>query len=340
MLSDFLNPGTVDIRPSKLLVLGLLPLMLGTAATAETTTIGVVVKIGGIPWFQQMTEGVKSQAEKLGIEADVSAPASTDPKLQVKAIEDLIARDVDVIGIVPNDEAAVESALSKAREAGIIVIGHEAPNLKNSDWDFEMVSQKGFGEAHAKMLCDSVTEPGSYAVLVGSLTAPTHQAWANYADAWISENCADKLSLAGQRTAFGETIEGARQVVTEAIAEDNDLRGFIIFGDEGPIGAGEVLQSEGRVGDIKVVGTLSPGQGHDMVKDGVIVGGYIWDPEEAGRVFVTLGKMLTEGTELTDGIDIDGLGVLNPDFVGHELIADKLIEVNAETVDELAARGL
>ncbi|MEM1362611.1 MAG: substrate-binding domain-containing protein, partial [Pseudomonadota bacterium] len=143
-----------------------------------------------------------------------------------------------------------------------------------------------------------------------------------------------------ERMACGETIEGARQNISEAIAADPDIREYLIFGGEGPIGAAEVIQSEGRAGDISVVGAFSPGQEKKMVRDWLIVGGYIWDPKEAGRVFVTLGQMLTEGTELTNGIDIEGLGALNWDFTAHKLISDKLIEVNAETVDGLAARGL
>ena len=39
-------------------------------------------------------------------------PTSADPALQVRAIEDLIAKGVDVIGVVPNDEAAVREVLA------------------------------------------------------------------------------------------------------------------------------------------------------------------------------------------------------------------------------------
>jgi simple sugar transport system substrate-binding protein len=294
----------------------------------------------GIPWFEKMKTGVYERADELGVEADVLAPQSTDPELQIKALEELIARQVDVIGIVPNDASAVDPVLKKARDAGIIVIGHEGPDLENVDWDFEMVSEKEFGEAHARMLCDGVDEPGSYVVMVGSLTAPTHKAWADVADAWISQNCSAKLTPVGDREAFGETLQGSRAVAEDAIGSYADLRGFLAFGEEGPIGAGEVIQEKGLDGKIHVVGTFSPSQGSDLVKAGIIVGGYIWDPEVAGRVFVTLGKMLADGQALTGSVEIEGLGIVTPDAASRELNSDKLIEVNAETVDALAARGL
>ena len=42
-------------------------------------------------------------------------PTSADPALQVRAIEDLIAQRVNVIGVVPNDAKALEPVLQKAR---------------------------------------------------------------------------------------------------------------------------------------------------------------------------------------------------------------------------------
>ena len=57
-------------------------------------------------------------------------PTSADPSLQVRAIEDLIAKKVNVIGVVPNDEKALEPVLEKARKAGIKVVAHEGPDVR------------------------------------------------------------------------------------------------------------------------------------------------------------------------------------------------------------------
>ena len=129
------------------LVLGL---AMGSVAQAQTT-MGVVVKIGGIPWFNAMEMGIKEQAAKEGIDAFMIAPTSADPALQVRAIEDLIARKVDIIGVVPNDAEVLEPVLKRARDAGIKVVTHESVNSKNIDYDFEMITNKALGEANAKL---------------------------------------------------------------------------------------------------------------------------------------------------------------------------------------------
>ncbi len=312
---------------------------LSVAASAQAMTMGVVVKIGGIPWFNAMEDGIKERAAELGVEAEMIGPTSADPALQVRAIEDLIAKGVDVIGVVPNDEAALEPVLRKAMEAGIKVIAHEGPGLENVDWNFELASADGFGEAHAKLLCEKAEGEGKYAVYVGSLTVPLHNAWADAAIAWMGENCG-KLELVGERYGVAESVDDSRSTALDLIAANPDLKGFLAFGSQGPIGAGRAIEERRLGGKVHVMGPFSPGQGRALLKEGIISGGYMWNPAEAGRVFVSLGKMLVDGVEVVEGTEIPGLGVVSPDPETRNIITDNLLEINVGTVDELAAKGL
>ena len=63
----------------------------GSAIAQDKPTMGVVVKIGGIPWFNAMEAGITAEGEVLGVDAVMIGPTSADPALQVRAIEDLIA---------------------------------------------------------------------------------------------------------------------------------------------------------------------------------------------------------------------------------------------------------
>src|SRR5690606_21992161 len=190
----------------------------------DKPTMGVVVKIGGIPWFNAMEVGILEQAEALGIDATMIGPTSADPALQVRAIEDLIAKGVDVIGVVPNDANAIEPVLEKARAAGIKVITHESPAQKNVDWNFEMASSKGFGEAHAEMLAQDLGGKGGYAVYVGSLTVPLHNEWADYAIAYLKEKYPD-MTLIGDRYGVAENVDDSRKTALDLIAANPDLKG-------------------------------------------------------------------------------------------------------------------
>ncbi|MCP3462924.1 autoinducer 2 ABC transporter substrate-binding protein [Bradyrhizobium sp. CCGUVB23] len=323
-----------------LLVGAALATMLSASAyAADKPTMGVVVKIGGIPWFNAMETGIKEAGAKGGVDATMIGPTSADPALQVRAIEDLIAKKVNVIGVVPNDEKALEPVLQKAREAGIKVVAHEGPGIQNKDWDFELASAKGFGEAHAELLAKTMGGKGEYAVYVGSLTVPLHNAWADAAIAYLKVHYPD-MKQVGDRYGVAENVDDSRKTALDLLAAHPNLHGFLAFGSQGPIGAGRAIEEKGQVGKVFVVGPFSPGQGRKLIKEGAILGGFMWNPAEAGRVFVRVGKMLAGGQEVKDGDTIEGLGVVHPDPKTHNIITDNLLPINKDTVDKLADLGL
>jgi simple sugar transport system substrate-binding protein len=310
-----------------------------TNAIAADTEVGVVVKLGGIPWFNAMEAGIDERAQELGVEAFMIGPTSADPALQVRAIEDLIARGVTAIGVVPNDSEALEPVLAKARSQGIKVITHESPDQKNIDWNFELASAKGFGEAHAKLLAKKSGGKGEYAVFVGSLTVPLHNAWADAAIDYLGENYPD-MKLIGERYGVAENVDDSRKTALDLMSANPNLIGFLGFGSQGPIGAGRAIQERRKAGKIHVLGPISPGQGKKLIKAGVISGGFMWNPKEAGKVFVTLADMVVQGKHITAGMKIPGLGIVDPDFKKRNIVANQMVTINKDTVDELAAMGL
>lgn len=315
--------------------------LVGTGALAQDdqTTIGVVVKIGGIPWFNAMEAGIEEKSEELGVEAFMVGPTSADPALQVRAVEDLIAQGVDVIGVVPNDADVLEPVLKRAMDQGIHVITHESPDQQNVDWDFELASAQGFGEAYGKRLAEALGGEGKYAVFVGGLTVPLHNAWADAAIAYIEENHPE-MEQVGERHGVAEDVDASRRTALDLMRANEDLKGFLAFGSQGPIGAARAVEERRRGGEVVVLGPFSPGQGRSLVHDGILSGGFMWNPKQAGEVFVTLGKMVAEGQPIEAGMEIEGLGVIQPDVEGRDIIVDQLVEINAETVDDLAAMGL
>ncbi|AJD45272.1 autoinducer 2 ABC transporter substrate-binding protein [Rhizobium sp. SEMIA 4085] len=307
------------------------------ALAQEPGKVGVVVKIGGIPWFNAMEAGIKEKGAALGIDAFMIGPTSADPALQVRAIEDLIAQGVKVIGVVPNDAKVLEPVLTKAKENGIIVITHESPGQKGADWNFELASANGFGEAHAELLAKKMGGKGKYAVFVGSLTVPLHNAWADAAIAYLKEKYPE-MEVVGERYGVAEDADKSRSTALDLISANPDLKGFLAFGSQGPIGAGRAVEERRKVGEIFVLGPFSPGQGQKLIKADAISGGFMWNPKQAGEVFVTLADKLMKGEEIKAGDEIEGLGKINP--TGNDIIVDQLVTINKDTVDELAAMGL
>ncbi|GLQ76232.1 substrate-binding domain-containing protein [Vibrio penaeicida] len=327
-------------RLLKLISIGSLALLASLPVfSGDKPTMGVVVKIGGIPWFNAMEEGIKQQGKALGMDAFMIGPTSADPALQVRAIEDLIAQGVDAIGVVPNDAEVLEPVLAKARQQGIKVITHESPAQKNVDWNFELASVKGFGDAYGKLLAEKLGGKGQYAVFVGSLTVPLHNAWADAAIEYIKANHPD-MTLTGDRYGVAESVDDSRTTALDLMSANPGLKGFLAFGSQGPIGAARAVQERRKTGEVLVLGPFSPGQGRKLVHNGVLTGGFMWNPMEAGKVFVTMADKLIKGETIQAGTNIPGLGVVNPEPGSTNLIVDQLVELNKNTVDDLAAMGL
>lgn len=307
------------------------------ASAQETGRVGIVAKIGGIPWFNAMEAGITERGQELGIDAFMVGPTSADPALQVRAIEDLIAQGVKVIGVVPNDATVLEPVLTKAQEQGIIVLTHESPGQKGADWNFELASAEGFGEAHAELLAQRTGGTGKYAVFVGSLTVPLHNAWADAAIAYLKDKYPE-MELVGERYGVAENVDQSRSTALDLLSAHPDLKGFLAFGSQGPIGAGRAIEERRKIGEVFAYGPFSPGQGRNLIKSDAISGGVMWNPKQAGEVFVTLADKLMKGEEIKAGDEIEGLGVVTPE--GNNLIVDQLVTINKDTVDELADMGL
>ncbi len=61
---------------------------------------------------------------------------------------------------------------------------------------------------------------------------------------------------------------------------------------------------------------------------------------EAGEAIITLSKMVIDGKEITDGMEIPGLGKVAVDKENRVIKVDKMQPLNKETIDKLVALGL
>jgi simple sugar transport system substrate-binding protein len=306
---------------------------------AADPEVAVVVKIGGIPWFTAMEQGIKRAGKEEQVNAYMVGPTTADPAQQVRAVEDLIAKKVSVIAVVPNDAKALEPVFDRAKTAGIPIVTHESPDQKGNVWDIEMIDNKSFGEQHMKDLAKYMGEEGEYIVFVGGLTVPLHNAWADAAIAYQKEHY-PKMKLVADRYGVAESVDDSYRTASDAILAHPNLKGILTFGSQGPIGAGRAIKEKGKADTIILVGACSPSQGKKLVKEGIIKSGYIWSPIEAGAAIVTVAKMVLDKTPIVDGMEIPGLGKATVDPEKRVIRVIKILAIDKSTVDQLASLGL
>ncbi len=298
-----------------------------------------VAKIIGIPWFNLLSEGILDGGKKFDIQATMIGPAHPDPAQQVAMVEDLIAKKVDVIGLVPLDVKVLGPVLKRAQDAGIAVITQEGPNQENRTWDVEMIDSTRFGETQMQALARAMGEQGDYVILVGTLTTPLHNAWADAAIAFQKAHY-PRMHLATSRFPGSDEVDSSEQVMRNVLQAYPAVRGAIGFGSNGPIGIGNVVRQRHLQARIAVIGTAIPSQVKPLIMSGAVREAFVWSPKDAGYAMVAVADLMRRKVKFETGMDVPGLGRANVDTANRLISVDRTLTVNKQTVDKLIATGL
>jgi simple sugar transport system substrate-binding protein len=272
------------------------------AANAATNeTIVTVVKVTGISWFNRMDEGVKEFAKSTpGVTAYQTGPGSADAAQQLKIIEDLIAKKVSAIAVVPYDPPTLEPALKKAMDRGIKVVTHEADNAKNTMVDIEAFDNSAYGAALNDRLAACMHNEGKWATFVGSLGSRSQVQWAN-GGIDNAKKKFPKMALVETNLETNNDGEHAYQQAKEVLRKHPDIKGFQGSSSLDVLGIGRAVEEAGLVGKVCVYGTGLPTEAGKFLESGAINGIAFWDPKLAGLAMNKIAKMLLDGKTVENG---------------------------------------
>lgn len=291
-------------------------MMVGTALAAVTlgTSVGVlvaqekpviatVVKISGIPWFDRMNTGVVAfQEANADVVASQSGPATADSAQQLQIVNDLVAKGVNALAVVPMDPAVLEGTLQRAMERGVVVVTHEADNQINTNANVEAFDNADYGAALNERLAECMGKEGKWTTFVGSLGSRTHMQWVG-----AGEENAKKYPGMQLVDANNESFDDANatyEKAKEILRKHPDIKGFQTSAGNDVLGVGRAIDEAGLSGKVCLVGTGLPNPSADLLESGAITAIGFWDPQKAGMAMNTIAKLLLEKKELTDGMDL------------------------------------
>lgn len=275
----------------------------GTVMAQDKPVIATVVKISGIPWFNRMEVGVKEFASTTpSVSASQSGPATADAAQQLKIIDDLVAKKVSALAVVPMDPAVIEGVLKRAMDRGIVVVTHEADNQKNTNANIEAFDNAAYGTALNEKLAACMGKSGKWTSFVGSLGSRTHLQWVD-AGAANAKKYAGMTLVDAKNESFDDankTYEKAKEV----LRKHPDIKGFQSSAGNDVIGIGRAIEEAGLIGKVCLVGTGLPTPSAKLLESGAITAIGFWDPKDAGLAMNKAAKMLLEKKPLTDGINL------------------------------------
>lgn len=290
--------------PHKACLVGaVLAATVGTLAAQDKPTIATVVKISGIPWFNRMETGVKEFAATTPtVNASQSGPATADAAQQLKIIDDLVARKVNALAVVPMDPAVIEGALKRAMDRGIVVVTHEADNQKNTQANIEAFDNAAYGTALNERLASCMGKQGKWTSFVGSLGSRTHLQWVDAG----AKNAAKYpgMQLVDAKNESFDDANKTYEKAKEILRKHPDIKGFQSSAGNDVLGIGRAIEEAGLAGKVCLVGTGLPNPSAKLLDSGAITAIGFWDPKDAGLAMNKVAKLLLEKKPLTNGIDL------------------------------------
>ncbi|MCV6586291.1 MAG: sugar ABC transporter substrate-binding protein [Marinibacterium sp.] len=256
---------------------------LGAGAAWAETGACLITKTDTNPFFVKMREGADAKAQELGITLNSYAgKVDGDHETQVQAIETCIANGAKGILITASDTSSIVTAVTQARDAGLLVIALDTP-LNPIDAADATFATDNFlaGELIGKWAAASLGDEAAnarIAMLDLAVSQPTVGVLRDQGflqgfgielgdpNKWGDET--DSRIVGNDVTAGNE--EGGRRAMENLLAKDPTINVVYTINEPAAAGAYEALKAIGRENDVLIVSVDGGCPGVQNVADGVI----------------------------------------------------------------------
>lgn len=223
----------------------------------------------GHPYGVAKTEIAKKEAALFGYTIDVYD--MKDIAQEISAIEDCTAKKYPVIALTPYDKTALNSAMQKARDAGIFVIA-EGSDLDEAGLKIvnTLLGSNGVleGQAAGSMICDALGKTGGNWVMIEGATGhPLVPQRGGEAEKWIQENCPN-VKLLAKETGEWDSAKSRTVMENFLTAYPNQINLVYCHDGNECFGAEEAIKEAGLIGKIMIIGINGNKDEYARIKDG------------------------------------------------------------------------
>ncbi len=209
-----------------------------------------------------------AKAEELGAEVIVQS-ANAQEATQIQQIENMIAKGVDVIVIVPFNSKALSNVIDEAKAEGIEVISYDRLIL-DSDIDLYIsFDNVRVGEMQAQALVDAKPKGNYY--LIGGSQLDNNAFLFREGQMNVLQPLADKgdITILGDQWAKDWLPEEALKITENALAANDNKIDAIVASNDGLAGAAiQALDAQGLTEKVVVSGQDADLQGIKRIVEG------------------------------------------------------------------------
>ena len=277
----------------------------GTAAAAETMTVGITQNNVGVDSYQTTYEQAFIAAAEANSDVEVVVlDAGGDVARQIAQMEDLIQQEVDAIIIWPTNGEAVIPAVRKAFQASIPVV---VTNSNIAQAGFEFVSSFSGpdnitqGSRSAEIMCERFTALGTQneARVVQISGQPGYTTAIERAKGFedrLPEVCPNVTLVETQPGDWNR--EKSQQVMEAFLVKYDDIDGVYAGDDNMGVGALNAANAAGRTDGITFVGATNFAVGYEAMARGEYWGSIYQAPVDDAEAALKTAMDLLAGEEL------------------------------------------
>ena len=263
-----------------------LALMGGLAAAQEKPTFALIQINQQALFFTQMNEGAQKAADAAGANL-VIFNANNDPAAQNNAIETYMQQKVNGLIVVAIDTNGIMPAVNAAAAAGIPVVAIDAvlpadgPQLAQIGVDNEGAGRM-IGEHFLKVMKDGMGGKAKLGV-VGALNSTIQN---------IRQKGFEDVVKADSNVAMAGVVDGRNVQDSALAAAENlitanpDLTAIYATGEPALLGAVAAIESQGKQGQVRLVGWDLTASAIKGIDGGYVVGVIQQDPGGMGAAGV------------------------------------------------------
>jgi ribose transport system substrate-binding protein len=219
-------------------------LSVSVSAHATPLKIGMTFQELNNPYFVTMQKALNAAAASIGADVVVT-DAHHDVSKQVSDVEDMLQKKVDILLVNPTDSTGIQSAVTSAKKAGVVVVAVDA-NANGPVDSFVGSKNYDAGLMSCEYLAKSIGSSGEVAILDGIPVVPILErvrgckaALAKFPNVKIVDTQNGKQERAT-----------ALSVTENIISAHPNLKGVFSVNDGGAMGALSAIESSGK--DIKL----------------------------------------------------------------------------------------
>jgi ribose transport system substrate-binding protein len=270
----------------------------GTSGSTGSYTIGFAVSTTNNPFFVAMENGVKQEAQKLGVKVIID-DGNNDPSKQLNQVQDLIQQKVNAIILNPADSQALSSAVEAANNANIPVITLDRSVSSGKVACFIASDNVAAGKMAADELIKSLNGKGKVVELQGILGTSAERDREQGFDQEIAT--ASGIQVVAKQTAKFDRST-ALNVMQNILQAHPDAAGVFAQNDEMALGAVKAIQQAGKK-NIAVVGIDGEQEAVSDVQDGVMFADIAQQPEQEGVLGVDNAMKLVKSENVDSTVN-------------------------------------